>query len=820
MLNNLRGNNHNVQQLIERIKTRYPLLGAVRMDFLEGLNDEDMKGISSEFKNNPHIKCINIPCEMSAKKVAWISEILSQNPNIEGVEFHVTEAGVKGVKHILEVLLKLPNIGNVNFNDNGIGDEGIKCISESLLKNNNIRVVNFSNNKISDKGAKYISEVLSKNNNIEVLNFSNNEISDEGIKCISEALLKNNNIRVVNFSNNKIGDKGAKCISEALLNNPNIENVDLGYNKIGDDGAKYISKIFLGTNNIKKIKLGYNEIGNKGAKYISEALLNNPNIENVDLGYNKIGDDGAKYISEALLRIHNIIEYVNLGHNEIGDEGVKYISRALEKNCSVVHIDLMSNNIGRNGLKCILNALRSNLSAPIFDDLMTWDGRHCNGSYRIVHDDVITYLLQSINDVYQYRNHQRYYVDTIVNVLRLPIGKNGGHIPQEVASHISDFFGGEFKKEGDLVKREIDLTRKIFVQMEGLKSKKQKRTYIDEIITSILSALDKFQSDKKIFLMIESVKEISAKLTQIGNINISIDVLTDIREKFTELFGVLSTLDLNSKEPNKISKAPIIEEKEAKKAQEILDDVQKNLREQAEKIIKKKKETTQQETFEVAKKIKSILDRSKLTKEVSLMSKMADDINIKLKRVDIEFISLDVLREIRFELKSVFNDLTDLKKDGLSIPVIFFLGKLVQETLGNVQQELLPPLKKRERAKVMEIIQSMLDKSWQRDNKRILSLADVIMDIKSMLDKIDDEMISLDVLTYIREEFETLVKRLNSPTNLPSKNWFAAEGLRERKVQEILNDIQNKIYDVAPEFKQHKDSKNFVQDRGRLLGHF
>ena len=115
----------------------------------------------------------------------------------------------------------------------------------------------------------------------------------------------------------------------------------------------------LKQNIITHLKINNCQIGYEEAKALATALEKNTTLVSLDLYANNIGDEGAKALATALEK-NTTLESLDLDVNTIGDEGAKALATALEKNTTIRGLNLNANNIGKEGIDALTSVLEKN----------------------------------------------------------------------------------------------------------------------------------------------------------------------------------------------------------------------------------------------------------------------------------------------------------------------------------------------------------------------------------------------------------------------------------------------------------------------------
>ena len=115
----------------------------------------------------------------------------------------------------------------------------------------------------------------------------------------------------------------------------------------------------LKQNIITHLKITNCQIGYEEAKALATALEKNTTLVSLDLDVNSIGDEGAKALATVLEK-NTTLQILELYENNIGDEGAKALATALEKNTTLVTLNPNFNSIGDEGAKALATALEKN----------------------------------------------------------------------------------------------------------------------------------------------------------------------------------------------------------------------------------------------------------------------------------------------------------------------------------------------------------------------------------------------------------------------------------------------------------------------------
>ena len=146
-----------------------------------------------------------------------------------------------------------------------------------------------------------------------------------------------------------ISSIGARSLAKAMWINENITSLDLSSNFLNDHAGKYLARILNRNNTILSMELDSNEFGPMTCRAFGESLKNNTSLKYLNLDSNplltqKIGLEQFKEFSDALSSSKTLTN-INLHRCNITAEGGSALINALEKNDSILFLDIGHNHI-------------------------------------------------------------------------------------------------------------------------------------------------------------------------------------------------------------------------------------------------------------------------------------------------------------------------------------------------------------------------------------------------------------------------------------------------------------------------------------------
>ena len=246
----------------------------------------------------------------------------------------------------------------IDFNENNITDRSIIDFGEFIQNHPALLKLNISNISTEENITSFFTSCKNLYQ-LKKINFTNLNLTKNNSESFNNILLFNKNIQFINLINNKnFGFEGVGGIAPGIEHNSKLLSINLSHCNIGDEGVINLSNALFKNLDIREIFLIDNKIGEKGVKSLVDKLLGKTSLKILDLSFNKINPKGGMYIGEGLQDTG--VQKLLLGYNKIEDEGCEFIANGLEKNKSLVELNLENNNISNKGINALCKNLKKN----------------------------------------------------------------------------------------------------------------------------------------------------------------------------------------------------------------------------------------------------------------------------------------------------------------------------------------------------------------------------------------------------------------------------------------------------------------------------
>lgn len=193
-------------------------------------------------------------------------------------------------------------------------------------------------------------------------------IHPKDVERLGMGLAKSKNLIVLKISCSDIDDSKLVVILKGLEECPQFRELELAHCKISDAGAKALGHFISIKTSLKHLKLQNNFIRTEGARGLAHALtLEETKLETLDVKFNLIGEEGGQYFATALAKsmhpqhlilsgcglgkisgrditqmlvVNDYLLTLDISNNDLGNEVGEIMAKALERNYSILKVDV------------------------------------------------------------------------------------------------------------------------------------------------------------------------------------------------------------------------------------------------------------------------------------------------------------------------------------------------------------------------------------------------------------------------------------------------------------------------------------------------
>lgn len=382
----------NIYEYVKMIQDNNPdLIACCMRGYEEGeLEEEEFIALCEALSENTSLRKLDLGChDLGNKEFCILLKSLTKNTTLNELRLQENGIVVEEGEEFLELIANNKDIRSLDLRGNFVKD--VKAIFK-LIKNSNLQSINLgscfrSRGNVSEFLENLIeNEASLQKSSLQHIGLDKNQIGLEESKLVANLIL-GAGLKKINLGYNNIGDDALIELAKALRDKKCfLEKLDLCYNQIGLNGARALLDHLTQNDDIslRTLSLNSNDLGCEGAvnalrlpklirlnlrqvmndisvtSEFANALSSNNSLVTLNLSQNNITDDGVGYVTEGLLDNKTLKELIIYG-NKIGDEGVGKIADMLNKNASLIHINLSFNKeIGNEGVKKLADALKDN----------------------------------------------------------------------------------------------------------------------------------------------------------------------------------------------------------------------------------------------------------------------------------------------------------------------------------------------------------------------------------------------------------------------------------------------------------------------------
>lgn len=165
-----------------------------------------------------------------------------------------------------------------------------------------------------------------------------------------EALLyfisSNSQLRALQLTLNRLGPANLDMISKKLFNRtwPKLESLDLSFNKIDTSGMSNLINALKANPFLLNLRLSGCNLNSNSVKVIAKYLAENDTITDVDLSFNRMQVLGAEAMAACIQKNKSILR-MNLRHNGLGNIGMCMINFMIISFHATIHFHLTYINL-------------------------------------------------------------------------------------------------------------------------------------------------------------------------------------------------------------------------------------------------------------------------------------------------------------------------------------------------------------------------------------------------------------------------------------------------------------------------------------------
>lgn len=272
----------------------------------------------------------------------------------------ITERSTKAFANLLDQAIKLESL---NMQYNYLGAAGCQCILDALTQvkvegdgNSSLVYLNLEGNDVKTEGVMGVDaneKLFSKNVSTKIQRFMEN----------------NKDLVELNLANNKIDEIGMIEIVSQLNSDSNTTSLAVltldnpFFSSLNQTTSFHIGRMLQSRYcSLEKLSLRKFDLNDEGLAMICENLIvkEKNRLCVLDIGANKITYKGCVALSNMLKARNCVLKSLIMNNNRTSYFGAKAMADAIEKNDTLVHLDMTTNDITDDGLYLIAHALKKN----------------------------------------------------------------------------------------------------------------------------------------------------------------------------------------------------------------------------------------------------------------------------------------------------------------------------------------------------------------------------------------------------------------------------------------------------------------------------
>ncbi|XP_015762966.1 PREDICTED: protein NLRC3-like [Acropora digitifera] len=322
----------------------------LRLSLRGPIDPSGWSALARALTKNSTLKCVSLKCSSIIDSgVLAFADALQRNSTL--THFNLVWTGISGLgtDAICKALQSNHVMTHLSLRGSTIGDSGAEVLAGELQSPaTQLSYVNLEGCEITSLGVEALAGALQTNRSLTYLS-----LEASGISCsataLAEAIRLNRTLTHLDLSWNNISDLGTEVICKALQSNHVMTHLILGGNTIGDSGAEALAEALKSpATQLSYLHLRLGHITSLGVEILAGALQTNRSLTHLSLAGSGISCS-ATALAEAL-QLNRNLTHLDLSDNQISDtEGMQLAQTLLDKNNTLVYLDLIENNIVAEG---------------------------------------------------------------------------------------------------------------------------------------------------------------------------------------------------------------------------------------------------------------------------------------------------------------------------------------------------------------------------------------------------------------------------------------------------------------------------------------
>jgi Ran GTPase-activating protein (RanGAP) involved in mRNA processing and transport len=365
---------------IETLLSNTQSLQKLHLAYSWRLNTKELASIQSGFEKNTTLQTITLSSTLPP-----ILQSLRNHPRLKTL--HVRVGDLTGLDALL--LCKKSKITELSierhYSTSRDQPLGLTSVLEALGRKTTLTMLTIVGCRLRIDQTRKLHTVLHKHQELQSLDLTSKYFTSSDLAELGPALYEHGSIKTLSMSYNGVDDTVSqsaeilgtiirrnktmtklvmygsrfggpsaaptvvRCIADGLSSNTSLQEFVLANCQLGDEGVTLLAQ-GLGSrsrnSSLQKLDLGNNGISSTGIRALLDAIIQRASrITDIDLSENAIGSEGASFLADALGR--NAVPHLTrlrLRWCNFGDDGLVKIVSALERNRTMVELDLLWND--------------------------------------------------------------------------------------------------------------------------------------------------------------------------------------------------------------------------------------------------------------------------------------------------------------------------------------------------------------------------------------------------------------------------------------------------------------------------------------------
>lgn len=293
----------------------------------------------------------------------FMRRLLTNDPTLTEIDISIESNDYDTCNEFAKALMMNfhVNILHLTGSNNAVRMKIFKTIIAAVAKNTSIAALELKRATIDRQMAVELGMCLGSCKSLQTLKLTNCVFKESALAVLFLGMQHCATLQEIIINSCDFGGNSLDFVA-ATLSLMKIKSLTLNNGNITTEGIKFLCKSIAQNSHLEELNLSRNSLTIYDARSIASCLASSEqNIKSLSLGSCTLDDECIQILSNSFLQSKKI-EKICLSRNDITGKGALALIRVLEKNTSIIELDVDGCKISSRKRLAIVDALRCNNS--------------------------------------------------------------------------------------------------------------------------------------------------------------------------------------------------------------------------------------------------------------------------------------------------------------------------------------------------------------------------------------------------------------------------------------------------------------------------